>query len=187
MHCAVEPVLPTECACWRLGLTSVTLATQAAKALLFLFSLCFTLQARFAVAAGPRVKYQAAAAPATMAKAADRRRPKRGAAAVASGKPKRRKANDDLPEDGSKDEFFVDEAAQPGGTDSEPDADAEEAETAEAKRLRLGAAACLVFCQHVCRRARSAQLRGFVFPAGVSAGKERATALQDGGYCCGTD
>lgn len=175
------------------------MAGQAAKALLFLFFLCYTPQARFAVAAGPRAKYQAlaekklkpgcsghllrrhavgaAAAPATMAKAADRRRPKRGAAGAASGKPKRRKANDRLTEDGSKDEFFVDEAAQPGGTDSEPDADAEEAETAEAKRLRLGAAACLVFCQHVCRRARSVQLCGFSFLARVSAGKNRVTAL----------
>lgn len=85
-----------------------------------------------------------------MAKATDRRRPKRGAAPAAGGKPKRRKTLDDLPEDGSKDEFFVDEAAEPGGTDSEPEADAEESETAEAKRLRLGAVACLVSSANGC-------------------------------------
>ncbi len=73
-----------------------------------------------------------------MARATDKRPAKRGAAGAAS-KAKRNKVDKDQLEDGGHDEFFVEAEPRQDASGSEPEEDGEEAETAEAKRLRLGA------------------------------------------------
>ena len=74
-----------------------------------------------------------------MARTADKRKAKHGAGS-ASSRPKRQRVDKDLLEAGGRDEFFVSEELKEDASGSEPDAADEEAETAEEKRLRLGAA-----------------------------------------------
>ena len=81
----------------------------------------------------------------SMARTADKRKAKHGAAST-GGRPKRQRVDKDLLEDGGRDEFFVAEEPKEDASGSEPDAADEEAETAEEKRLRLGAAPASVFC-----------------------------------------
>ena len=79
---------------------------------------------------------------ASMARTPDKRKAKHGAGSTGSW-PKRQRVDKEPLEAGGRDEFFVEDEAKEDASGSEPDAGAEEAETAEEKRLRLGAALAL--------------------------------------------
>ena len=79
-----------------------------------------------------------------MARTADKRKAKHSAGSTGS-RPKRQRVDKDLLEAGGHDEFFVAEEPKEDASGSEPDAADEEAETAEEKRLRLGAAQASMF------------------------------------------
>ena len=80
----------------------------------------------------------------SMARTADKRKAKHGAGSTGS-RPKRQRVDKDLLEAGGRGEFFVNDEPKEEGSGSEPDAADEEAETAEEKRLRLGAAHAVAF------------------------------------------
>lgn len=88
-----------------------------------------------------------------MGRTADKRKAKHGAGATGS-RPKRQRVDKDLVETGGRDEFFVSEEPKEDASGSEPDAADEEAETAEEKRLRLGAAQASMFRLGVCSAAQ---------------------------------